>query len=62
MTLTEMAHSLGLKNTTPLRRLCESGALRAEKKGKTWLVPLDEVERYRQERLGKPGPKSRRPL
>jgi excisionase family DNA binding protein len=57
MTLTEMAHSLGLKDTAPLRRLCESGALRAEKKGKTWLVPLDEVERYRGERLGKPGPK-----
>jgi excisionase family DNA binding protein len=55
MTLTEMAQSLGLKDATPLRRLCEAGKLRAEKKGKTWLVSLAEVERYRSERLGRRG-------
>ena len=55
MTLVEMAQSLGLKDTAPLRRLCEAGRLRAEKKGRDWFVPLAEVERYRKERLGKRG-------
>ncbi len=55
MTLMEMAKSLGLKDTAPLRRLCEAGRLRAEKKGRDWFVPLVEVERYRLENLGKRG-------
>jgi len=55
MTLAQMAEHLGLKDATPLRRLCESGKLRAEKMGKTWLVPNDEVERYKRESLGKRG-------
>lgn len=50
MTLVEMAQTLGVKSTTALRRLCESGTLQAEKKGKTWLVPIKEVERYKRER------------
>jgi hypothetical protein len=63
MTLTEMAQRLELKDTAPLRRLCEAGILvGAEKKGKTWLVPMESVEWYRRERLGKRGtrlPKSK---
>lgn len=55
MTLTQMAEHLGLKDAAPLRRLCESGKLRAEKMGKTWLVPNEEVERYKRESLGKRG-------
>jgi excisionase family DNA binding protein len=55
MTLAQMVEHLGLKDATPLRRLCESGKLRAEKMGKTWLVPNDEVERYRLENLGRRG-------
>jgi excisionase family DNA binding protein len=59
MTLAQMAEYLGLKDSTPLRRLCESGKLQAEKMGKTWLVPNDEVERYRRESLGKRGRRPR---
>jgi excisionase family DNA binding protein len=55
MTLVEMAESLGLKDTAPLRRLCEAGKLAAIKKGRDWFVPIAEVERYRSERLGKRG-------
>jgi hypothetical protein len=56
MTLSEMAQELGLKDTTPLRRLCEAGVFAgAEKKGKTWLVPVESVDWYRRERLGKRG-------
>lgn len=55
MTLAQMAAALGLKDPAGLRRLCEAGAIRAEKIGKTWLVQEDEVERYRREHLGKRG-------
>jgi len=60
MTLTQMAKYLGLKDAAPLRRLCESGKLHAEKMGKTWLVPNTEVERYRKENLGKRGRPSKK--
>ena len=50
LTLVEMAEELGVKSTTALRRLCEAGVLRAEKKGKTWLIHTAEVERYKRER------------
>ncbi len=55
MTLTQMAERLGLKSTASLRLLCEAGRIEAEKLGKTWLVPDEEVERYRRESLGKRG-------
>jgi excisionase family DNA binding protein len=55
MTLTEMAAALGLKGTASIRRLILDGKIRAEKMGKTWLVPLSEVERYRVDHLGKRG-------
>lgn len=61
MTLTQMAAHLGLKDATPLRRLCESGKLRAEKMGKTWLVANEEVERYKRENLGRRGRPSKNP-
>jgi excisionase family DNA binding protein len=50
LTLTEMAEAIGVKSTTALRRLCESGALKAEKKGKTWLVHVRDVETYKRRR------------
>ena len=50
LTLVEMAKVMGVKSTTALRRLCEKGTIQAEKKGKTWLVPIKEVERYKAER------------
>lgn len=58
MTLTQMAEKLGLKSTAALRRLCESGRIAAEKLGKTWLVEIREVERYKREQLGKRGHKA----
>jgi excisionase family DNA binding protein len=61
MTLVEMAEAIGVKSTTALRRLCEQGALRAEKKGKTWLVPIKEVERYKRERRRGRPPKEEHP-
>jgi predicted GIY-YIG superfamily endonuclease len=62
MTLAQMATALGLKDAAGLRRLCESGAIRAEKLWKTWLVPDDEVERYRLENLGKRGRPPKQPV
>jgi excisionase family DNA binding protein len=62
MTLAQMATALGLKDAAGLRRLCESGELRAEKIGKTWLVEDDEVDRYRRENLGKRGRPPKQPI
>jgi len=56
MTLAEMAKAVGLKSTAALRLLCEKGALPgAELKGKMWFVPVQTVEWYRKERVGKRG-------
>lgn len=55
MTLSQMAVSLGLRDTAGLRRSIAAGRLRAELMGKTYIVKDEEVERYRLETLGKPG-------
>lgn len=59
LTLVEMAEELGVKSTTALRRLCETGVLRAEKKGKTWLIHEAEVKRYKRERKRGRPPKAK---
>ena len=54
LTLTEAADRLGLAAST-LRHQVQAGRLRARLIGKTYVVTEREVERYRRERLGKPG-------
>jgi excisionase family DNA binding protein len=54
LTLTEAAAQLGLAAST-LRHQVQAGRLRARLIGKTYVVTEREVERYRRERLGKPG-------
>jgi len=61
LTLTEMAHALGLKNGAGLRRQVLRGAIRAELVGKTYLVPVEEVERYRAVHLGQRGKRTPAP-
>ena len=60
LTLTEAAAQLGLAAST-LRHQVQAGRLRARLIGKTYVVTAREVERYRAERLGKPGRPSHRP-
>ena len=52
MTLPEAAQSLGLSPAT-LRQQIANGKLRAVKVGRDWTVSPREVERYRNESLGK---------
>jgi excisionase family DNA binding protein len=54
LTLSEAAEKLGLAAST-LRHQVQAGRLRARLVGKTYVVTEREVERYRRERLGKPG-------
>jgi excisionase family DNA binding protein len=52
--LAEAAALLGVAHST-LRHQAQTGALRATKVGKTYVVTDEEVERYRAESLGRPG-------
>jgi Helix-turn-helix domain len=61
LTLAEAGSRLGVAPAT-LRRQVNAGRLNGRLVGKTWTVGEDEVERYREEHLGKVGrPPSRRP-
>lgn len=52
MTVKEAAERLGLSPIT-LRRQIANGALRAVKRGRDWWITPREVERYRNESLGR---------
>ena len=52
MTLIEAAERLGVVAAT-LRQQIANGKLRATKRGRDWWVTPAEVERYRQQSLGK---------
>ena len=54
LTIPEAAASLGVQPAT-LRQQIHNKKLRARKAGRDWRLDPDEVERYRQESLGKPG-------
>jgi excisionase family DNA binding protein len=56
MTLVEAAVTLGVQPAT-LRQQIAAGRLRAKKVGRDWQVTPREVERYRREVAGKPGPR-----
>jgi len=52
MTLVEAAQILGVTSDS-LRQQIRNGKLRATKVGRDWHLELAEVERYRNEHLGK---------
>lgn len=54
LTLAQAADQLGLAAST-LRHQAQTGRLKAELYGKTWLVSEAEVERYRAEVMGRVG-------
>lgn len=54
LTINEAAESLGLAAST-LRHQVKRGRLQAHQMGTMWLVTRAEVERYRDENLGRPG-------
>jgi excisionase family DNA binding protein len=54
VTLTEAAAVLGLSPST-LRTQARAGILHAKREGRDWTVTPREVERYRENRLGKRG-------
>ena len=56
LSITEAAQRLSIDRST-LVRAAQRGTLRAVASGGIWLVPVAEVERYRQENLGKAGRK-----
>lgn len=56
LTLVEAGARIGVSPHT-LRRSAEAGTLRADKKGKTWLVTAEEADRYARENKGRPGRK-----
>jgi excisionase family DNA binding protein len=61
MTLADAARELGLDPST-LRYRLKRGDMRGEKVGpRTWLIPRDEIERWRHIGRQKPGRKPRRP-
>jgi hypothetical protein len=53
-TLAEAAVELGVAPST-LRHQAQTGVLRAELFGKTYVVTAGEIERYRRDHLGKAG-------
>lgn len=56
LTLEELAAYLKVKSTGSLRVQIGKGALKAERIGKrTFIVSVEEAERYRREHLGQPG-------
>ena len=56
MTTIETAERLGLAPAT-VRRQVGLGRIAARKVGRDWQVTAREVERYRAETLGRPGPR-----
>lgn len=56
LTLAQAAERLGISYHT-LRNQAANGVLKARLLGKTYLVTSSEVERYRREHLGRPGPR-----
>lgn len=62
MTLQELADFLGLKSTGSLRVQIQRGALTAERVGqRTFLVTLDEANRYKNIHLGQKGKRTPAP-
>ncbi len=59
MTLREAAEELGV-TAGALRVQIHNGRLRGKRVGPIWTIERREVERYRRESLGRPGPKGRR--
>ena len=55
-TTKEAAGLLGLKQAT-VAIYIDRGLLSGEKKGRDWLIPATEIERYRSERLKRGRPK-----
>ncbi len=56
LTLIDVEKRIEVSAST-LRKSAEAGTLAATKMGKTWLVTVEEVDRYRRENKGKPGRK-----
>lgn len=56
LTLEEASERIGVAVST-LRRQARDGVLRASRKGYTWLVTFEEIDRYAREHKGKPGRK-----
>lgn len=55
LTTTDAAEQLGIQPGS-VKRLCQRGTLKAEKRGRDWLIEVTEVERYKVERrnVGRP--------
>lgn len=56
LSLRQAAESLGISITT-VKQQAKAGVFRATLVGHQYVVTASEVERYRREHLGKPGPK-----
>jgi excisionase family DNA binding protein len=54
MTVAEVAVALRLAQAT-VRRQIANGRIRAEKVGRDWNIPEEEIRRYRADSLGQPG-------
>ncbi len=59
LSLVDAGERLGVSAHT-LRRSVLRGTLHGVKVGKTWLVTVEEVERYARENKGKPGRKPKK--
>jgi excisionase family DNA binding protein len=58
LTLTDAAARLGVTPDT-LRQQIARGRLEGVKHGRDWWIEPDEVERYRRDVAGKPGPQKK---
>lgn len=56
LTLQEASEQVGLSVST-LREQAQKGVLKADLRGRVWLVLASELERYARENKGKPGRK-----
>lgn len=52
LTTAEAAEALGVTDAR-IRQLCAAGSLACQKIGRDWLIPADEVERYKEKRENK---------
>ena len=57
LTVAETAARLGRSERT-VRDQLAAGVMRGQKVGRDWIVELAEVDRYRRDHLGRPGPKA----